>query len=112
VVLEGQVLFVELHGHALANQVINELLKILKATGKPVDAVDVEFVTITQICQALRQSWPVGVLAARLILKRPVEADTRIGKLTARVLIGATDADVCDVRHDDLSVCFGLIVSR
>lgn len=98
VVLEGQSLLVEPHGHAFGQQGVNQVLEILKATGKSVDGVYPERVAFPQVLKAFLEGGTVGVLAAGLVLESLGELLAALrAKLTARVLVCATDSDVGDV---------------
>ena len=98
VVLEGQSLLLEPHGHALDQQGVDQILEILKATDKSVDGVYPERVTFPQVLQAFLEGGTIGVLAAGLILENLGELLAALrAKLSACVLVCAADSDVSDV---------------
>jgi hypothetical protein len=98
VILEGQSLLEELHGHALGQQRVNQVLEVLQTTGKPVDGVYPERVTFSQVLNAFFEGGTIGVLAASLVLENLGELLAALrAKLSSRVLVCAADSDIGDV---------------
>lgn len=94
-VLKGQSLLEEFHDHTLGQQRIDQVLKILKATGKPVDGVYPERVAFAQVLKAFLEGRTVGILATRLIFKNFSELlRTLRGKLPVCVLVCAAYSKV------------------
>jgi len=95
VVLEGQPFLVELYGHALSQQRVDQVLEILKTTGKPIDRMYPERVSIPEVLNTFLEGGPVGVLAAGLVLEYFCELlPTLRAKLPGGVLVCAAYSKV------------------
>lgn len=96
---KGEVLFHKDQCCLSGSDFFDEFQQILQVSGQSVHGVNIDHVSLAQVCEEILEFGPIGVLARSVIHKKPIQF--QVGQLSFCVLTVRADANVTKNSHNE-----------